>query len=533
MPRRRSTDARVFDTLAPVTLLSQRSLGVLVPLFSLRSDRSWGIGEAPDLGDFAEVARLCGASFVMTLPLLEPSPGLESPYSAGSFFALDPLYVSIDGLEHFGALGGEKSLTEAERAELEGIRQSPMVAHGRVRALKEAVLRRCHAHFRGLDATSASAVDYARFSEEHRSWLPEYALFRALKHRLPQSWRTWPDGVRTRHAPSLAQAADELSDEVSFRAYLQWITFRQVEAARKAARARGIGLLGDEPFLVADDSSDVWSQQHLYRFDATVGAPPDAFSADGQEWGLPPYRWERLAEDGYELFARRGAHAAKIYDAVRIDHVVGLYRTYHRPIDKSAHYFLPRTEPEQQAQGEAVLRTWQKQGLDLVAEDLGVIPDFVRRSLGTLAIPGLKVLRWEQEQGRFRDPARYPENSMATSGTHDTETSWQWWESLGEWERRSFAALPGATALGERTSWGEDVWKAVVEVVLKSASRTALLPLQDVLSLRPRINTPNTMGPENWSWRTPWTNAGMLSDAIVRGRLETVAGIARASRRTR
>jgi 4-alpha-glucanotransferase len=516
-----------------VTLLSERSLGVLVPLFSLRSDSSWGIGEAPDLAGFADVARLCGASFVMTLPLLEPSPGLESPYSAGSFFALDPLYVSIDALPDFAAIGGEKGLSASERAELEQLRASPMVAHHRVRTLKEAVLRRCFLHARSLDAGSAAARDRKRFEEEHASWLPEYALFRALKHRLPESWRTWPDGVRTRHAPSLLQARQELADEVGFRSYLQWITFRQVEAARKDARARGVGLLGDEPFLVAEDSADVWSEQHLYRFDATVGAPPDAFSADGQEWGLPPYRWERLAEDGYSLFARRGAHAAKIYDAVRIDHVVGLYRTYHRPLDKSAHYFLPRHEPEQLAQGEAVLATWQKQGVELIAEDLGVIPDFVRRSLTGMKIPGLKVLRWEQEQGRFRDPARYPEISMATSGTHDTETSWQWWESLGEWERRSFAALPRATGLGERTSWGEDVWKAVLDVVLHSASRTALLPLQDLLSLRPRINTPNTMGPENWSWRTPWTNAGMASDAIVRGRLEAVRAVAQASGRAR
>ena len=514
-----------------MSLLSQRSLGVLVPLFSLRGERSWGVGEAPDLADFAAVAKAMGASFVMTLPLLEPSPGLDSPYSAGSFFALDPLYVSIDALEDFAALKGRASLSEEEQSELLALTESPQVHHGRVRALKEAVLRRTHAHFLSLDATSARAVDYARFADEHQSWLPDYALFRALKHKLPQSWRTWPDGVRTRHAPSLEQARGELRGEISFRSYLQWVTFRQVQGARKGARAHGIGLLGDEPFLVADDSSDVWAEQQLYRFDATVGAPPDAFSADGQEWGLPPYRWERLAQDGYALFSRRAAHAARIYDAVRIDHVVGLYRTYHRPIDGSAHYFLPRTEPEQQAQGEAVLGTWQKQGLELIAEDLGVIPDFVRRSLTKLEIPGLKVLRWEQEAGRFRDPAGYPEISVATSGSHDTETSEAWWESLGEWERRSFAGLGPARGLGEKIHWSEAVWRAVLEVVLFSKSRTALLPLQDVLSLRARVNTPNTMGPENWSWRTPHSNAEMLRDPLVRGRLGAVHELAAASKR--
>lgn len=514
-----------------MSLLSQRSLGVLVPLFSLRGENSWGVGEAPDLSDFAPVAQAMGASFVMTLPLLEPSPGLDSPYSAGSFFALDPLYVSIDALEDFAALGGREGLSAAERAELLTLTESPHVQHGRVRALKDAVLRRTHAQFLSLPEAHERARDYAAFTREHQRWLADYALFRALKHKLPQSWKTWPDGVRTRHLPSLEQARQELADEIAFRTYLQWITFRQVEAARQGARAHGIGLLGDEPFLVADDSSDVWAEQHLYRFDATVGAPPDAFSADGQEWGLPPYRWERIAEDGFALFARRAAHAARIYDAVRIDHVVGLYRTYHRPIDGSAHYFLPRTETEQQTQGEAVLRSWQKQGLELIAEDLGVIPDFVRRSLGKLEIPGLKVLRWEQEAGRFRDPLGYPEISVATSGSHDTETSEEWWESLGEWERRSFGALPQARGLGEQKRWSEAVWRAMLEVVLFSRSRTALLPLQDVLSLRARVNTPNTMGPENWSWRTPHASAEMLRDPVVRGRLRAVRELAIASER--
>ncbi len=512
-----------------MNLLQRRSLGLLVPLFSLRSERSWGVGELPDLADFAGVASDAGASFVMTLPLLEPSPGLSSPYSAGSFFALDPLYVAIDDVEERSAI----TLGEGEVAELEQLRASPIVRHDRVRALKETVLRRCYAALERQGPGSERARDLARFEEEHAPWLRDYALFRALKHRLPVSWRTWPDGVRTRHVPSLEQAREELADEVGFRTYLQFLAFRQVEKARGRARALGVGLVGDEPFLVAEDSADVWSLQHLFRFDATVGAPPDAFSADGQEWGLPPYRWDRLAEEGHALFARRGAHAARIYDALRIDHVVGLYRTYHRPLDKSPHYFLPREQPEQLAQGEAVLRAFGSGGVALIAEDLGVIPDFVRRSLDGLGVPGLKVLRWEQEQGRFRDPASYPELSVATCGTHDTESSWQWWEELGEWERRAFAALPGASALGERKRWDEDVWETTMRLVIGARSRTALVPLNDALSLRRRVNTPNTMGPENWSWRVPWTNAAMRSDSVVRGRLGLLRQLAEAAGRRR
>lgn len=507
-----------------MSLLARPSLGLLAPLFSLRSGRGWGIGELPDLAGLSPFARECGASFLMTLPLLEPSPGLESPYSAGSFFALDPIYLALDELPAFDAIGGRAALPAEDKAALDAVEAAPWVRHGDVRALKERVLRRAHAHFLAtVDAASAPARDLGRFREEHAAWLPDYALFRALKHRLPQSWRTWPDGVRTRHVPSLEDARRELHDEVELRTWLQWLTFRQLEKARADARAAGLRLVADEPFLVADDSADVWQLQHLFRFDATVGAPPDAFSAEGQEWGLPPYRWDRIAEAGFDLFRRRGAHVARFFDAVRIDHVVGLYRTYHRPLDKRVpHFFYPEGQPAQLAQGEAALAAFASGGAELVAEDLGVIPDFVRASLDRLKIPGYRVMRWEADLGRYRDPAAYPALSVATTATHDTESSAEWWEKLTEWERRAFCALPGLSHLGERERFDEEVWHALLTAAVGSGSQLVLLPVGDVLALRARVNTPNTMGPENWSMRLPWTLPAMSEDAIVRGRARAV-----------
>lgn len=517
-----------------MSILDRPAFGLLAPLFSLRSGRGWGVGELPDIPRFAPFARECGASFLMTLPLLEPSPGLESPYSAGSFFALDPLYLALDELEPFGAIGGRQKLPAEDRAALEDVEAAPFVLHGAVRALKDRVLRRAHTHFLATaDAASAPARDLAAFRDEHRAWLPDYALFRALKHRLPQSWKSWPEGVRTRHEPSVEDARRELHDEVEHRTWLQWLTFRQLEAARKEARAAGLALVGDEPFLVAEDSADVWQLQHLFRFDATVGAPPDAFSAEGQEWGLPPYRWDRIAESGYELFRQRGAHVARFFDAVRIDHVVGLYRTYHRPLDKSRpHFFFPEGQPAQLAQGEAALRAFASGGAALVAEDLGVIPDFVRSSLDRLAIPGYRVLRWEAENGRYRDPKKFPAVSIATTGTHDTETSIEWWEKLDEFDRLAFGALPGMSALAKKERFDEDVWRALLALSFGAASRTVLLPIFDVLALRQRVNTPNTMGPENWSTRLPWTFETLASDAIVRGRARFVRGLSEKTGRT-
>jgi 4-alpha-glucanotransferase len=310
---------------------------------------------------------------------------------------------------------------------------------------------------------------------------------------------------------------------------VQWVAFRQLEKARAALRERGIHLGGDEPFLVAEDSADVWSHQEDYRFDATVGAPPDAFSATGQDWGLPPYRWDRIAASGYDLFAKRGEHAARLFDLVRIDHVVGLYRTYHRPVDGGACYFVPTVEEDQLAQGEAVLGAFAKGGADLIAEDLGVIPDFVRSSLDRMRVPGFRVLRWEQRDGRFRQPTDWPEHSVATNGTHDTETSAVWWDALPEPERAAIRELPLLTPLPDEIAraYNHYVHRALFETIYDARSNLALIPIQDVFALRERINVPNTMGPQNWSWRLPWSIDTMDKEEHLAAQLDDLASLAR------
>jgi 4-alpha-glucanotransferase len=517
---------RAAQTWRPMRILDRKRAGLMVPLFSVRSGSGWGVGELRDLTGLARWASSGGFSAILTLPLLEPSPGQASPYASCSFFALDPLYLSIDEIEDFA---GRESLTPAERTRLDEAEGAPRVSHAKVRELKDAVLERAFARFtEKVDAASSRAKDLARFEEEHRHWLPEYALFRTLKAHHPESWRAWPEGLRDAQPSAIAAAKKQHAREVRLRVYLQWLAFRQLEAARAEMAKLGVGLIGDEPFLVADDAADVWAHRELYRFDATVGAPPDAFSADGQEWGLPPYRWDAIREARYALFRERGAHTSKLYDAVRIDHVVGLYRTYHRPIDKTvAHFFYPTAQEEQLAQGEAVLQAFAASGTELIAEDLGVIPDFVRASLTRLGIPGHRVLRWEQEGGRFREPKSFPELSLGTTGTHDTESSAEWWDALTEWERTSFTSLDGMTHLAKgHERWDDPVWAALLWKVLSAPSRLVIFPIQDVLSLRARINTPNTVGPDNWSWRLPWTTPALESDAILGSRMKLVKKLA-------
>ena len=510
-------------------LTHRRLAGVVLPLFSIRSRHDWGIGEMPDLARMGPSLHRAGLRVLMTLPLLEPSPGQESPYSPVSAFALDPVYISLDRVPEMIALGGRNALADDDLGMLRNARGAASVRHDQVRPLKHRWLMRCHAQFaRAVDPASDRGLDFAAFREANAHWLDDYAIFRTLKDHHPQSWRAWPEALRSRDPGAIAEARERYADEIAMRRYVQWLAFRQLEAARAELGELGVYLGGDEPFLVAEDSADVWANQDLYRFDATVGAPPDAFSATGQDWGLPPYHWDKIREQDYALFRRRGAQAAALFDVVRVDHVVGLYRTYNRPVDGGECYFVPHEQHEQRAQGEAVLAALSSGGAALIAEDLGVIPDFVRESLDRLQIPGFRVLRWEQRDGAFRQPTEWPAMSVATNGTHDTETTAVWWEALPEHERAAIRVIPQIGAVPEdlARSWNHHVAHALLEALYESPSNLAILPIQDVFGLRERINVPNTVGPQNWSWRLPWSIDTIAREEFLTAQLERLAVLA-------
>ena len=469
-----------------------RRAGLLLPLSSVRGP-SGDLGSYADAGGIARFLLSAGCTLWQLLPLNEVSPGQDSPYAASSSCALEPVYIDLGKVEDVG------ELTDLEKLALDEARASNRVDFARYRAVKRSALARAFAKQRG------GSRELQLFREEHRAWIEDWAVYRALHDRFPKSWRDWDAPLRDRQPQALQKAREELRDAIDELVYVQWIADEQWRAGRKAANDLGVKVLGDLPFMVAEDSADVWSFQKLFRFDATVGVPPDAYSAEGQDWGLPVPRWDEMRAQGDPWLHLRAERASELYDAFRVDHVVGLYRTYARPIDKSPPFFVPADEAAQRAQGERVL-SLLGENAEVLAEDLGTVPDFVRASLRDLDIPGTKVLRWENDLGVPRDVTKFSHVSVAVTGTHDTESLWTWWEALPDWEREHQLNQPHLSHLRgpDQKRFTPQTRDALLELAYSASSDALLTPVTDALGWQDRMNTPGTVGTHNWTFRLPW-----------------------------
>lgn len=523
-----------------------RRAGVLVPLFSLPSSRSWGIGEIGDIPRMASWLDAAGLRVLQLLPTSEIAPGDTSPYSALSAMAIDPQFISLDWLEDFAAFGGEAGLEPRLRARLEAARNAPLIDYTAVRELKRIALRRSFARFRNTEWTGGTrrAAALRAYIRDQTWWLDEYALFRAIHARHGERhWTAWPPPLRTRDADALAAARRDLAEDILYRQYLQWIADDQWADARREAGE--VALFGDLPFMVGGDSADVWARQDEFRLDASVGVPPDAFSPTGQDWGVPVYLWDVVAERDFQWLRDRARRNAALFDGYRVDHLVGFYRTYFRPHDGSAPAFTPDDQESQTHLGERVLAALREAGTEIVAEDLGTVPDFVRESLSRLGIPGYKVLRWERywslEGQPFMDPLDYPPVAVATSGTHDTEPMVVWWERAPRAEREAVLAIPSvcarlppedrARALDD-PGLADTVREALLDVLFASGAGLLIVPIQDLFGWRDRINQPATVSAANWTWRLPWPSDRLLTEPVAMAQAAQIRRWGKASGRS-
>jgi 4-alpha-glucanotransferase len=525
-----------------MSLSLSRHAGLLVPLFSMPSTRSWGIGEILDIPVMAAWLREAHQDLLQLLPINEMAVGQRSPYSAMTAMAIDPIYISVHALADFAAIGGEAAMRPEWRTDLAAARRSPGVDYALARRLKDEALRACFHRFRTEEwaPSSRRARALTAWAGTQAWWLDDYALFRALHAReADRSWVEWPEALRRRDPSALRDAALDLADEVLYHQWLQWMADEQWHLAK--ARSSPVSLLGDLPFMVDADSADVWADRDSFRLDASVGAPPDAFSETGQNWGLPVYRWEVMAAQDFRWLRARARRSASLYDGYRVDHLVGFYRTYVFPQGRGRSFFTPAEEADQHALGEQVLRLFAEPGARIVAEDLGTIPDFVRESLRRLGIPGYKVLRWEREwkqKGQpFRAPADYPRVSLATTGTHDTETMAAWWEGLEEEERLAVLGIPGlaerlpADGVDLAGDYSPALRDALTGLLYASGSDLLVLPVQDVFGWRDRINVPADLGDENWTWKLPWPVDRLEDEPEARDRAAALCAWSRESGR--
>jgi 4-alpha-glucanotransferase len=501
-----------------------RVAGVTLPLFSIRSRRDWGIGQITDLPACAAWIRTAGHKLLQILPAYELAAGETSPYGARTAFGLDPIYIDVDAVPDLDAGAIRDALGDAGLAEIDRLRRGPRVEYSAVRALKDRALQVAFQRFVDREWTkgTARAKELRDFLASARDWEDDLALYVALRDRHGGwSWEKWPEAEKHRDAKTMDDARRELAPQILAHQYAQWVAHEQWMRARRETNALGVELMGDMPFIVGHESADVWSRTSLFRRDVSLGAPPDAFSEDGQDWGLPAYDWAAMDQDDLRWLRRRTRRASELFDRFRLDHVVGYFRMYVKRMGDKRGVFDPAEEGDELDRGTRVLGVLQAEAgsARIIAEDLGVIPPFVRKTLASLRLPGYRVLPWENDDGKFRDPRAFPELSVATWGTHDTAPIVTWWDELPAADRAQLAAFAGIAP----DEGAEGRWLPLMRLLLQSSSELTLALVTEILGTGDRINTPGTVGAANWTYRLPMPLEDLSVDPGTVGRMNALA----------
>ena len=467
-----------------------RQSGILMHITSLPGPD--GIGSlGQEARDFADFLAAAGMSLWQMLPAGPTGYG-ESPYQSSSVFAGNPMLISLEELRAWGLMD-DSALTAYAPARLD------QVDYAAVRRHKEERLRLCFRQSADRPDIRAAVADFLA----GHPWAEDFALFTAIKRHFGDAmWTKWPDkAIRLRRKEAVARYRAELDEDVRYHQFCQYLFFRQWDSLKRYCNDRGIRLFGDMPIYVAEDSADTWTHPEVFQLDRdrvpkrVAGVPPDYFSADGQLWGNPLYRWGSLRLHGYGWWVERMRAMARMYDLIRIDHFIGFANYYAIPHGAAN----ARGGKWIVGPGRSLFRTFHRRlpGLSIVAEDLGCVNDRVRALLRYVGYPGMRVLSFGFGGGEDNPhlPAQYVENAVVYTGTHDNDTARGWIDHADE------AALAHAKrVLGfERP---EDGPAAFVRAVMASRADTAVIPMQDVLGLdgSARMNTPGTIG-GNWLWR--------------------------------
>ncbi|CAL9464390.1 4-alpha-glucanotransferase [Streptomyces sp. enrichment culture] len=404
-----------------------RSHGLLVQLYSLLSRRSWGMGDLGDLGELADWAgRVLGAGFVQVNPLHAAVPGPPtdpSPYRPSSRRFPDPVHLRIEAVPEFAHVEDRDRLhvllERAGRLREAVLERGALIDRDAVWEAKREALELVHAVPLGPGRRAA----YADFLAEQGRALEDHATWCALAEVHGADWHRWPAALRDPRSPGTARARRELADRVDFHSRLAWLTDAQLTAAQRTAREAGmpVGIVHDLAVGVHPGGADAWAQQEHFAAGMSVGAPPDAFNARGQDWGLPPWRPDRLAESGYAPFRALLRALFRYAGALRIDHVMGLFRLWwvpegHPPTEGTyVHY-------DAEAMLAVLVLEASRAGAVVIGEDLGTVEPGVREALRERGVYGTSVLWFERDwegDGRPLPPERWRADCLATATTHD------------------------------------------------------------------------------------------------------------------
>ena len=468
-----------------------RRNGMLLPIASLPSPYGIG-GFSKEAYEFIDLLEETGQKLWQILPLGPTSYG-DSPYQSFSTFAGNPYFIALDTLAEKGWL-----TKEACEASDYGDNES-YIDYGRIYNSRFVLLKQAF-----LNSDILSDEKFTEFCKSNQHWLPDYALYMALKNQNDgKSWIEWEEEIRLRKPEAVEYYKKELEEECNFYEFLQYEFHEQWTKVKEYAHKKGIQIVGDVPIYVAFDSADTWANPELFQLDeknlplGVAGCPPDAFSATGQLWGNPLYNWAYHKKTGYDWWLKRIAYCFDLYDIVRIDHFRGFDEYYSIPYgDETAvngHW--------EKGPGMDLFNTVKEKlgELDIIAEDLGFLTESVFQLLKDSGYPGMKVLQFAFDPSEDSDylTYKYQRNCVVYTGTHDNDTTAGWFEKLSDGDKE--VALRYMNSF--YTPKEEQHWD-LIALAMRSTADTCIIPVQDFLGLgsEARINMPSTLG-DNWKWR--------------------------------
>ncbi len=532
---------------------SEKLAGLLVPAFALRRNGDLGIGDTQAVKEAIDFCAGNNTAILQLLPINETG-GDNSPYNAISSVALDPVLLTL-APDVVPGLTQEIIDRIAVPAVLASL-NSAAVDYTKVKPLKMRLLGEAFSNFRdtGLSKNSGEAANFHRFQEDQKDWLSDYTLFRTLidANGGNPSWPQWPEHQRT---PAQAKKWLETSAEKEnvesgreFFAYVQWVAWLQWNEVRAHADRHSVRLMGDIPFGVSRYSSDVWANQHLFDLEWSGGAPPETWFKDdpftakwGQNWGLPLYQWVEHEKENFSWWRQRVAKSVEIFHYFRIDHVLGFFRIYSFPwVPELNEKFLPLTEEEAEEltggrlpgfkprsdkdpedaklnaeEGQALLQVILSAAgkAGVVAEDLGMVPDYVRPILTKMGIPGFTIPYWERSADQeLKSIKTLPKLSLATYATHDHQPLVSYYEDLvRQWHSKEGHAawidvqrlmrFLGLDDEDPAEKYTDELHHAFVKALLESPCWLAVFMITELLATKERFNAPGTSGASNWSTR--------------------------------